>query len=437
MLIGTVISVAVLVSCVGDSTQTGTPDNDAATAADGQASPADGDSADAAMVTNDAGADASVEATVSGRVVDLSGMPYAGAKVRTGGVTVTTGSDGLFTFSSVPAKYDLDVAGTDSSGRSYRGLSTRAPIAHLQGTQYTAQLTYAMAGPALDAGMDQMKIFFVAGTSVNGTGFITTSGSTTTSWAGSPTATGTLIAAVMSGDSSGHITSIRGQPSALPVTLTGGAAASPAFGYVDATQATISGTLNGTGTASYITATLHDPSLPPVGFQYLAEAPISLTNFSVPTVGYNASTYDVGVTFTQANPKERSTVFMTGLAPNASGLNVTILFQPVHVTQPTDNATGIALAGSLFKWMGPAGTFQLDIFCGSYSVTVVTSATSETLTDFSALGVTLPVAASCVWNATSYPTHPSVDDFVGDFPSLAKIRSSSRSTVAGLVFKSP
>ena len=73
--------------------------------------------------------DAGDGGTVSGSVLDLHGNPNGRYDVLLGGQVQSTGPDGSFSFSNVPATYDITVAWGNGAAV-YQGMTTRSPVFH-------------------------------------------------------------------------------------------------------------------------------------------------------------------------------------------------------------------------------------------------------------------------------------------------------------------
>ena len=105
--------------------------------------------------------DAVGSGTVSGSVLDLDGNPMAGSfNVLLDGQVQSTWPDGSFSFSNVPATYDLTVA-WGSGAAVYQGMTTRSPLFHFSSVFKFAQVTVQLPAPIDDT---HRIVFFATGT---------------------------------------------------------------------------------------------------------------------------------------------------------------------------------------------------------------------------------------------------------------------------------
>jgi hypothetical protein len=205
-------------------------------------------------------------ANVDGTVLDVFGSPLAGANVRIGTTTFTTGGDGQFHFTAVPPTYDLDVVTTDPNNlkrvTGFRGLTTRTLEVDVfaSGVQ-TTQVSGSFTGVAfpLPAGQhialsDTEEYFGFDQPTMPGGEDITTpnfSGATGV-WFGKPTVQGTIWALQFT--KTGTTTTAYNGFSRIPASMTAGTPKGVAGIAMSAlSTATLSGNVTGLpvgGTAS-------------------------------------------------------------------------------------------------------------------------------------------------------------------------------------------
>jgi hypothetical protein len=421
-LLGIVASPALLLNCVGDTATVTNPSVDS------------GNQPDTAATTDAPVGDASTTG-VNGKVVDLAGLPLKGLSVRLGTAAPTqVADDGSFSFPNAPPVYDLDIAVPNDQTYSYRGLHTRTPTLRVSGGPNSAQLDFNLNTTLAsgDAGLERVHFYFLSQASSFSTQSSSSSGTAALGWDGVSPVSGSLIRVIYATSGGNQVLGVRGQPTPTPITLTASTTVTANLPYADVPTSQITGTIATTvGTPLASSAILHDPLFPPGGLPYYPGGSVAGAAVKIPTFNYGGATYDVSVTWgvdgnTSAIAVER------GLSANGSGFTLDFKDPVIHVTAPAYGATGVT-SSTPFSWSSISGVFEVVVGCGSYVVSVVTTATSMTLPDLSAFGVPLPPNTKCGWRVTSYPTGL-MEDFATDVASLAKVRSANRSVVTSIGF---
>jgi hypothetical protein len=333
--------------------------------------------------------------TVEGRVVTLFGVPQAGANVRIGSTTVTTGADGTFTVADVSAPYDLIVFGTFGA-HVFMGMTSPSPEVLAVVTELdppveaTIEGSLPMAIPA-DAGV----VVCVEGLDrpAFGCSFATEGAdaySVNVLWLdGIERSIRLHVLAVT--DPMGTISFTGAATSDLTVTAGGVFTrdvatfdAAPASATITATITTAPGL---TPSSAVVATRLGGGSSMTVGYPPVAGG--TLTQ-SVPRIA--SQTYDVVARATGIG--QDAVAWRVGVAPGAA-LDL-VIPGPAVLTTPADAASGV-MAGTTFASVGGSGVHTFIFESGPAIFHVSTTQSAITFPDFADLGIDLPFTDTVSW----------------------------------------
>ena len=378
----------------------------------------------AGSVTQDAvvTAAAVVTITVTGTVVSQLSEPVPNTPVIITGVPpTTTDASGTFTIAGVTTPYDATVvAAADKRTIVYKGLTRPDP------TLTSADLTSII--PPYSAA--------VTGTVSGGTGFPQPANHTTRvafvseHGYGGDIASGTTGAYGLTGrwgeqtTVAGTIHALQWEVSSnLPVTYKG-------YGSKDAVTLADGGSFPGQNVAltSVPTVTLTGNVTVPTGYMLMGKVVgivwgrfggISVVSDLASTGAFTYATPDIsGATVLfraiASSPLGNSTVWTVGLAPDASGVNVTIPAAPA-LSLPVDAATNVDTI-TAFSWTAFAQGVHLVFFdgpAGEPDYYVLSQSTSSTIPNLNAIGLGLPSSTAYQWSVLGVGPFASVDESAG------------------------
>lgn len=354
--------------------------------------------------------------TVNGTVIGTDGLPpdHVVSVIVSGNAPVTPATDGTFSVSGVVAPYDVTVIdGAGNAAIVYKQLSRPDPV--LLGAALSRQLSNSasVSGTVSGDGFPQTGSRYTA-VAVDRTGggwqYWTAADGTFTvpnvSWAGSSAIATRIYALQYEVDSNGLPSRYLGYASAS-MTLASGGTFNESLGLVPVN-------------ASNITGAVHVPSA------YTRTDRRMYLRFGDTFADYfdDASTSDGFSYLTPQAPEGdvlleavatkngTKSIHCTPAAFNASNVSLNLIPGP-EVLLPTDGATQVD-SQIQFSWTGFQGGAHLVIFAPSPGtagpeVEVVTTATSATLPDLSAYGMSLPHGASYRWEVLGFAPLPTMD----------------------------
>jgi hypothetical protein len=353
--------------------------------------------------------------TVSGRAVNVDGLPVSGVTAVIGDRSVNVGSTGEFSISGVRAPYDLIVFnGTTRQVIIYRGLTRKDPTIAVPGADPISGGTATISGTVTGGHYPQQAgeasyVSFMAsqahaGTPIDGTGPAGTFKLPVT-WGGATTVTGHLHAF--------QYTSQGGLPSNFtdygnaPVTLSDGGSFTPNINLTPITSDSITGTVALPGAYSVFDKmyTVHLD-----GARALSvEDATHTTDFAyvVPNIaGARFSALAMA-----SDPA--GNIIIHSSTPVAAGNSIQLAPRVApELILPANEAQDVDLTTS-FSWSAfSEGVHEVTFsqWDGMYYVTVVTSDDSITLPDLSALGISLPRGGRLFWSVVGVAPVASMDE---------------------------
>ena len=350
----------------------------------------------------------------------MSGVPV----VISGRPSVITAADGTFSVAGVTAPYDATVVNaTTKESIVYKGLTRPDPtllfLGSAPGTPRSATLSGTISGGAFTPNQPADHITGVVFGSAEASGSDTLSGAVsgaydlgTVSWFGPATTTGTIHALQWQRNAAGLPTSYKGYGVKTGVALSDGGT----FTGQDVTLTSVAGA-NLSGSVSVPSGyTLSDKSLT-VSFGPNANIGVftdstATNNFSYVTPNLSGIRVVLSAIATASTGVALS--FKTGLAPNASGVSLSVPAAP-ELGLPADAATNITPSID-FSWSASSGSVYVVGFYGppgqpSYSV--VTAANTTRIPDLGSLGLALPAATGYAWQVLAYSPFASTDAAAG------------------------
>lgn len=355
--------------------------------------------------------------TVTGRVIDVHGQPMAAATVVIGSQPATvTDADGRFSVAGVVPPFTATVVGADQQSVTvYEGLSastlTLTLLATLRDVS-TAGLSGAVSGG--NPNHDALHAPFVgfASSEVGATGVtvpaMTDTFSFSVSWPTQQSTTGTVFALQPTRDSTGKAVSWDAFGRLDHVTLNPNSDVSA----LAITMSTVSSsTLNGAVTVptryavDQVSAVLE---LDPVGALEILNSTSGSTSFGFNVPMVPQSSYAV---VAWGHPQNRvndatSLAIAPGRMPGDNAISVPLAPVP-SLAVPADQANAVDVHSS-FVWSlaSPGSVFDLRAVKTSsgtpLQIDVVTSGSSTTLPDLSAIGVAVPAATQFEWQVIGF-----------------------------------
>jgi len=378
----------------------------------------------AGSVTQDAVVTAAsvVTITVTGTVVSLYSEPLPNTPVIISGLPpTTTDASGTFTISGVSTPYDATVvAAADKRTIIYKGLTRPDP------TLTSVDLTSIL--PPYSA--------VVTGTVSGGTGFPQPANHTTRvafvseQGSGGDIASGTTGAYNLTGrwgeqtTVAGTIHALQWEVSSnLPVTYKG-------YGSKDAVTLADGGSFPGQNVTltSVPTVTLTGNVTVSSGYMLMGKVVaivwgrfggISVVSDLASTGAFTYATPDISGTTVlfraiATSAMGNSTIWRVGLAPDASGVNVTIPAAP-SLSLPVNAATNVDTL-TVFSWTAFAQGVHLAFFdgpAGEPDYYVLTQSASSTIPNLNAIGLGLPSSTAYQWSVSGIAPLVSVDEAAG------------------------
>ena len=380
---------------------------------------------DAAVITIDPSSQ-----QLAGRVIGGNGAPVAGATVRVGTASATSGADGTFALPAVAPPYELVVTAPGGLVASYYPELRRSDPTLVLFDEAPSFPRFAQASGALSGGAGfpapAGREAGVAFGSLEGTAFGPVQPGAATflvglAWAGpSSSATGALHALQWVVDADLRPVAFDGHARRAGVTLSaGGTATGQDLALAAVGTSAVSGTLDEGGapfSASLsLFATLGDgarlrilppprdaSSFPQVGFT---------STFTLATPALAGATVDVVARKDLAGGAFQE-VHRHGLAPGASGVALSFGGLPVQ-NRPPAGGTVSAVPGLVFDWhsmfgnpvyvaslRGPPGSLGYDVFTMRQQITLPP-------------GIALAVPATYRWRVRASTAFASVDEAAG------------------------
>ncbi|MCI0570739.1 MAG: hypothetical protein L0Y66_08310 [Myxococcaceae bacterium] len=364
--------------------------------------------------------------TVSGKVVNLGIVPLGSQVVRIAGhENEVTSGDGNFTITDVTTPYDVVVMDTNERQVTvFKGLSRAdptlmVPFGNLEGPK-SATLTGILSGPAAfpeppnhrtRVGVGSASTFRLDSRLANET---TGAYSLTPSWDGPDNTTVSIYALQWQYDPVTNLpVDYKLSGSKVNVTVANeGSFIDQDFTMTTVSDTTLSGNVSVPAGYVNIYNNLHFSPGPGV-YLDLATHDNPPANFSYTTPSLGGSMLLMAVA--EKASAAQSVAWKRGLAPNATGVSVTVPTAP-EIILPASSAPGVNTT-TTFSWQPYAGGVHLALFspdvAGQPSYAVVTSATSTTLPDVSGTGLELPPGAGYQWGVFGWSPFASVNQAAG------------------------
>ena len=353
--------------------------------------------------------------TVSGTVVDDDGQPAPGRTVLIAAVnfdqTVVTDANGAFSVADVPTPYDATIVEA-SQAIQYKGLTRPDPslTAFFLVRNRSAVLTGHFDGGVFPETSNYKTDFIFASPEVTDSLADPPTGdySSTISWSGPATTTGTLYALQIRNDG--------GLPSDYPgygvlsgvvledmQTLPGqNVSLSPV------TAGTLSGTVFYPTNYSLFSKSLALQAAPFVTLFFVSDfSSDAIFSYTTPAISNTTLVVEAAAT---SDAGEFSATVKTAQSANASGVELEIASAPL-LTQPANMATGVTAGVTAFSWtIFAGGVYELSASSASGpSVTVITAATTAVLPDLSDAGFLLPTSTVYTWSIVGLAPVQNVD----------------------------
>jgi len=366
--------------------------------------------------------------TVHGKVTDTiltpfgTAFPGVGANAYIAGTAVPLNPDGTFTISAVQPPYDLIVTvPTWNAAYVYLGLTRSDPTLSLftdSSAFFTGDVSLSI-GSAVPSG--QMGAIVAGSTglvqqpAMLNAGDGPAIGPITFAWGGEQNRPVTLYALTAVGSGGGPPTSFTGFGSTTATLQDGGTLSGLSINLGSVTNATMSGSISApsgyTVDSAGVVLRLGSPTGALLGIGPGSGGGATFTGVSVPV--HSGIAY--GIAGSASNGSGRGTRAWRNVAGPGSGLTLA-LPAPAVPTAPASGATGVG-TGTTFRWTPLASAVYLAELTGPSAsdpdVYVVTGGTSFDLPDLSAVGMSLPSAASYGYRVLAMGPFASVDAFAG------------------------
>ncbi len=355
--------------------------------------------------------------TVAGTVLTEEGLwPAAGVSVSIGSSITTTDSDGGFSLSNVTPPYDVAVVSPDSTlAVVYQALTRADPTItfsdYRDGNPSNAgTVTGSVSSSA--AGAVQANLAWASpATGLQAQTVSASPFSLTLYWNGAVSIEGNLHALQLLTDA------VTGKPYAWAygvlsnVTVTASqTTANQDIAMTAAALSTLTGSVSGPASYSSPSATVTVDFADGASILVLTDyTPAAV--FAYPTPAGIDATISVGASAFASTPDNTlgSTVYVRGLSPDATGVSVNVPEAAVPIS-PANGASGLP-ANTAFSWTPYSGGIHTVAFSGgSASITIFTAATTTTLPDLSAQGVSLGNFAP-QWTVYGVGPFANMDDF--------------------------
>jgi hypothetical protein len=355
-----------------------------------------------------------------GTVVDLAGHVSAGQTVvlTSGSFTKTQVSDdaGTFSMEGVPTPYTATVV--DSGGEvvtAYQGLTRPDPtLTDILTPPSTrgAILSGQFSGGSFPVnGLDTMSLLFASPEVVQALGMpIAASYLAHVTWAGPATTTGTLYAIQVHNGPEGPL-DYPGFGARDNVTLQDtGTLNGQDIALSEVTMGTVSGTVTAATGYSFSQQSLQLLVAPTVAVPLYSAFPSSASNFSYTTPSIFGTQVLLGVSSRGPTGQEYVAAQMA-FSTSASDVSLTLPAAPT-LDSPDDGATGVS-PSITFIWTDSfvSGVHLFQVYSGEQLFTLVTAASSASLSDFVPVGPLSSTRYS--WDVIDYAPAYSVDTIAG------------------------
>jgi hypothetical protein len=372
---------------------------------------------------NDAGTNpASSIITVTGKVVGPTGQPVIGIPVFVGTLpSVVSDVNGGFTIPNVTTPYTITaVDGLQKMGIVFIGLTRSDPVLTFfltpSGTALSATVSGTISGGASypEPASHKTLVAFVSPEIASGTTVNTTTGTYTTSpsWFGPTTTTGTIHALQWQFDAGNLPVTFKGYGTKASVALSNsGVFAAQNIAMSPISQSSVSGSVTPpvgyTVSSKSVVVSLGTTG----GITILSDA-TSTTTFTYNTPNVPSATLRLSAVASKS-PYQAS-AFKVGVPVNGTNQAITIPAAPEY-SLPIAAATGVTDT-TRFAWTAFANGVHLVLFSGGAGqpvYQVVTSETSTKIPKLNSVGLVLPAAAAYSWRIIGIAPFSSIDQAAG------------------------
>ncbi|MGO9063236.1 MAG: hypothetical protein ACLQIH_00700 [Myxococcaceae bacterium] len=357
--------------------------------------------------------------TVTGTVLTEQGLwPAAGVSVSIGSSITTTDADGGFSLSNVIPPYDVAVVSRDDNlAVVYQALTRTDPTITFStypngnpSNAGTVSGTVSTNAP----GAVQASLAWASPLTGPQTQTVTASPfSLNLYWNGAASIVGNLHALQLLTDA------VSGEPYGWAYGLQSGVAVANSQTTSNQEIAMTSGALS-TITGSVSGPAAYGAPITSVSVDFADGASILVVtagtpigSFAYATPAGIGATISVGAsvfTSTPDNGALGSTVYVRGLSPDATGVSVSVPEAAVPIS-PANGATGLP-ANTAFTWTPYSGGIHEVSFSGSALITIFTAATTTTVPDLSAQGISLG-NVGLQWTVYGVGPFATMDEFAG------------------------
>ena len=362
--------------------------------------------------------------TVAGKIIGINNQPVSGVPVVVAGIpSVNTDANGAFSIAGVTTPYSITVIdGANKQALVYRGLTRSDPTLMFFGATPGAAHSGTIAGkiyPATNypepAGR-RTRVAFVTPEVIT---TVTATGATgvynmSVNWNGPTPTNGTIYGLQWDYDAiTGLPTAYRGYGFLSAVSLAQGSALSnvnDTLSVVTPTNLSGSVTVASGYTLAYKSVSLRVGGN---GSIQLFQDPTASGTYTYVTPSITGVTLHLLAAATKSGSGS-AFAFKTNLAPNASGVSVSVPQAP-ELSLPVDAATGVRTS-TPFSWTPFTGGVHLLLIngpAGQPRYMVLTAAVGDSIPNLASAGLGLPSATTYSWAVYGFAPFASVDAAAG------------------------